>query len=97
MTTEHQIEEVLERYLERTPVFAGDRAKAVASGMSVRDVISVQLKNACGHPTASLTRYYEDEGKGPERKTWKPWPATFDIKLVGREWTVRCSSGLPND
>jgi hypothetical protein len=96
VATEQQIKEVLRRYLAKAPAFANDHANAVSDGVTVRDDIDVAMKNACGHPTAGLTRIYDDHDKKSD-KTYRQWRSTFDIKLVRGEWTVRCSSGLPGD
>lgn len=90
MATENELEKVLRDYLANVPVFADDRTKAEGNGFAVNDVISITLKNPCGHPTGSLIRQYTKNGVKVT-----PLLSTFDLTLRGREWQVRCSSGYP--
>lgn len=90
MATENELEKVLRDYLAKVPVFVKDRTTAESNGFEVDDQISINLKNPCGHPTGSLIRQYTGNGSKA-----RPLRSTFDLTLKGREWHVRCSSGLP--
>ncbi len=90
MANEESIRGYVQRYLDEVPAFTQDRDKAIHAGCAVHDYVSVNVKDAGGHPTASLTRNYAHP-----RENWRPLRSSFDILFVRGHWKVRCSSGLP--
>jgi hypothetical protein len=92
MPTEDQIRKHVQNHIETAQGFVKDHANAIEKGCSVNDDISVNVRDACGHPTALLVRTYSHP-----TEQWKPLRSTFDIRLLpgNRDWSVRCSSGLP--